>query len=431
MPSSHMSLTDNETTPGTGVQPATLLAWIDGEIERLRGLLPGLEETALNSAEELAEADVIRRHVILHPERFSPHERDNVVEKAQLIAEARQRAEVAAQSIRERMQFSGAVAEALRGAVAAGEAAAGAAAEAARQARSSQALAEAKLAQAEAAEAGARAAAEAAYTQVEAAEAQAREKAEAAFAQAQALELAARQQVSEAAAAAAAAAEATAAMRAPAVPGGALAMFQAVEFERLRIARDLHDGPAQVLADLVLKAEILERIATRQPDALQAELDEFKSMVRNAVADMRRFMFDLRPDSLDDLGLVATMKRFSSEYQDRTGITCRFNVTGEERRFDPALEEAIFRIIQEALTNVQKHAGAKTAEVNLVIQLPRIALRVKDDGGGFDPAAAGPPGPQRLGLLGMRERAEALGGRLEVLSQPGQGTQIVAEFANA
>jgi two-component system sensor histidine kinase DegS len=183
-----------------------------------------------------------------------------------------------------------------------------------------------------------------------------------------------------------------------------------------------------VLADLVLKAEILDRIAQRQPEALPAELEEFRSLVRNAVGDMRRFMFDLRPDSLDDLGLVATMKRFASEYQDRTGITCRFNVNGEDRRVGPVLEEAIFRIIQEALTNVQKHAEAKTAEVTLAIQPGVITARIRDDGSGFEVGSPPSGGRQQLGLLGMRERAEALGGRIEVRSEAGKGTEIEVEF---
>ena len=333
-----MSLTENQLPPTSADQPSALLAWVDGEIERLKSLIPELEQATLKAAEDLAEADVIRRHVILHPERFSPHERDSVVERAQTVAVARQRSEIAAESIRERLQFCEVVTLTLRSALA--EPAAGS--------------------------------------------------------------------VSSS--------------------GGVLAIFQAVEAERLRIARDLHDGPAQVLADLVLKAEILDRIATRTPEALPAELEEFRSLVRNAVGDMRRFMFDLRPDSLDDLGLVATMKRFSSEYQDRTGIICRFNVNGEDRRIGPDLEEAVFRIIQEALNNTQKHAGAKTAEVTLAIQPTRVVAKIRDDGAGFDVASPPTGGRRRLGLLGMRERAEALGGRFAIISEPGKGTEIEVEF---
>jgi two-component system, NarL family, sensor histidine kinase DegS len=343
-----MSVTENQLPPDTIDRPSALLAWIDEEMARLVALIPQLEAASVVAAEDLATADVIRRHVILHPERFSPHERDSAVDDAQNLGVARQRADIAADSARARLQFCEAVSLTLRTALASGELGADPPASAARM---------------------------------------------------------------------------------PGIPppGGALAIFQAVEAERLRIARDLHDGPAQVLADLVLKAEILERIAQRTPEALPAELEEFRSLVRNAVGDMRRFMFDLRPDSLDDLGLVATMRRFSSEYQDRTGIVCHFNLSGGDRRIGPDLEEAIFRIIQEALNNVQKHSEATKVEVTISIQPERIVAKIKDDGEGFE-VNAPPSAGRHLGLLGMKERAEALGGTFELRSEAGKGTEIHVEF---
>jgi len=179
----------------------------------------------------------------------------------------------------------------------------------------------------------------------------------------------------------------------------------------------------------VLRAEILDKIAESNPDGLHQELAEFKNSVRNVVADMRKFMFDLRPDSLDDLGLVATMRRYTNSFGDRTGVTCPFNMTGEDRRLPPSLEETLFRIMQEALTNVQRHAAAKTLEVTLNVTGEHATARVRDDGSGFDPAHYQQPvGRRKLGLLGMTERAAALGGRLEVSSQPGRGTEIRAEF---
>ena len=343
-----MSVTENQIPPGTIDRPSALLAWIDGEIARLAGLIPELEQASLRAAEDLAEADVIRRHVILHPERFSPHERDSAVDDAQNFGVARQRADIAADSVRARLQFCEGVSLALRTALASGE------------------MGDAR-------------------------------------------------------------AESADRLVGMPPPGGALAIFQAVEAERLRIARDLHDGPAQILADLVLKAEILERIAVRTPQALPAELDEFRTMVRNAVGDMRRFMFDLRPDSLDDLGLVATMRRFSSEYQDRTGIVCYFNLIGDDRRIGADLEEAVFRIIQEALNNVNKHSEATKVDVGLSIQPERVVAKIRDDGIGFDVNAA-PSAGRHLGLLGMRERAEALGGRFTIASEAGKGTEIVVEL---
>ena len=159
------------------------------------------------------------------------------------------------------------------------------------------------------------------------------------------------------------------------------------------------------------------------------ELQEFKNSVRNAVADMRRFMFELRPISLDDLGLIATMRRLTTEYQDRTAIVCRFNVTGTERRLPPEIEEALYWIIQEALTNVHRHAKARLVETNLDIQPGAVGLRIVDDGVGFDPRGYHQAGGRRkLGVLGMKERAAAVGGMLEVRSQPQSGTEVVASF---
>ena len=237
-------VTENKASAGSQAASSALLAWIDEEIQQSRAQLPELERAAREAAEGLAEADVIRRHVLLHPDRFSPHERDSMVEKAQALSGAQNRAEVTAESVRERIQFCEAVALALRSALTAGEAAASGA-------------------------------------------------------------------------------------LAPTPPVRTVAVFQAVEAERLQIAKDLQQGPAQALADIVLKAEILDRMAKRTPEALPAELEEFRTMVRSAVESLRGYLFELRPDSLDELGLVPTMKRFSVEYQDRTGIVCRFQVEGD------------------------------------------------------------------------------------------------------
>ena len=146
------------------------------------------------------------------------------------------------------------------------------------------------------------------------------------------------------------------------------------------------------------RAEILDKIAESNPDGLHQELAEFKNSVRNVVADMRKFMFDLRPDSLDDLGLVATMRRYTNSFGDRTGVTCPFNMTGEDRRLPPSLEETLFRIMQEALTNVQRHAAAKTVEVTLNVTgehataRPRRRIRIRPrplPGAGRSPQARG------------------------------------------
>ena len=109
-----MSLTENQPAPRSADRPSSLLEWIDGEIERVAAQIPALDEEGLRAAEDLAEADVIRRHVILHPERFSPHERDGAVEKAQRFGVARERAEIESESVRDRLRFCQAMAPALR-----------------------------------------------------------------------------------------------------------------------------------------------------------------------------------------------------------------------------------------------------------------------------------------------------------------------------
>jgi len=210
-------------------------------------------------------------------------------------------------------------------------------------------------------------------------------------------------------------------------------VFQIIEEERMRIARDMHDGPAQSMANLVLQAEILERLLDRNPKQLVTELAEFKNSVRNALEETRQLIFDLRPMALDDLGLVPTLRKFIKEYGDRYGLATRFNVVGQERRLPGNTEGVLFRIIQEALTNVHKHARAKMAEVTMNLQPNRVSVTIKDDGQGFDVARteANLHKNKNLGLLSMRERAELEKGTLEIRSQPGRGTEVKVEIALA
>jgi two-component system sensor histidine kinase DegS len=210
-------------------------------------------------------------------------------------------------------------------------------------------------------------------------------------------------------------------------------VFQIIEEERMRIARDMHDGPAQSMSNLVLQAEILERLVDRDPQQLVTELQDFKSSVRNALDETRQLIFDLRPMTLDDLGLVPTLRKYIKEYGDKYGFTTHFNVIGEERRLTKHLEGTLFRIIQEALTNVNKHARAKTSEVTLNLSKDRIQASIRDDGAGFDVTAteANLARNHNLGLISMRERAELEHGSLEIKSRPGKGTEIRVELRQA
>ena len=206
-------------------------------------------------------------------------------------------------------------------------------------------------------------------------------------------------------------------------------VFQVIEQERMRIARDMHDGPAQSMSNLVLQAEIRERLVS-QPDAILAELQDFKSSVRNALDETRQLIFDLRPMTLDDLGLVPTLRKYTREYGEKHGIQVRLHAVGEEQRLPGNIEGTLFRIIQEALSNVQKHSHAQLVEVSLNLSRERALATVKDDGVGFDVHATedNMAESRHLGLISMRERCELERGVLEVRSQPGKGTEIRMEF---
>ncbi|MGA9774401.1 MAG: sensor histidine kinase [Candidatus Dormiibacterota bacterium] len=203
-------------------------------------------------------------------------------------------------------------------------------------------------------------------------------------------------------------------------------VFQIIEEERMRIARDMHDGPAQSLSNLVLRAEILERLVDREPERAKAEIQSFKDSVKGVLDETRDLIFDLRPMTLDDLGVIPTLRRLVNEYKEREGVEARLSVIGAERRLPPETEGALFRIVKEALVNVRKHAHARTLDVLINLQPQRVSAVVKDDGEGFDLAAV----EQRLarephfGIISMRERADLEHGQLEVLSQVGRGTEV-------
>ena len=202
---------------------------------------------------------------------------------------------------------------------------------------------------------------------------------------------------------------------------------QAQEEERRRIARDLHDETAQELVQLTRKLEELRRDV--EP-ALGPSVDHLLAKTRDALSSVRRFSRDLRPSVLDDLGLVAALETTVEEVDRRLPQGARVEVVGTPRRVDLAVEVALFRIGQEALRNVEKHARAKSVAVGLVFADDLIRLSVTDDGDGFTtPANAATDLPRRgkLGLVGMRERAELVGASFDLQSAPGLGTRITVD----
>lgn len=200
----------------------------------------------------------------------------------------------------------------------------------------------------------------------------------------------------------------------------------AQESERQRIARELHDATAQSLTAIALGLRGLETLADRGQPVRVEQIKELKLFGTNALGELRQIIADLRPPQLDDLGLVAALQWYIQAFETRCAIPVNFILDGKPRRLPSEYETVLFRITQEALTNVAKHANASRVEVCLDIFPFQICLSIEDDGGGFDPAAIfGKEAEQTAwGLLGIKERAALLGGDYEIFSAPGKGTYV-------
>ncbi len=207
-----------------------------------------------------------------------------------------------------------------------------------------------------------------------------------------------------------------------------LKIILAQEEERKRIAREIHDGPAQSLANIVLRTEIAERMLIKQEFMMvQEELIDLKGQVRSGLEEIRKIIFNLRPMALDDLGLVPTLRKFAQDFEEKTKIHTVFELSGKEHRMPSAMEAAIYRLVQEAFTNAYKHSSASHMILDINYQPIHIALTIQDNGVGFHSEKmeqdAGRNG--HFGLVGMRERIELIEGRMEIDSKPGQGTKIM------
>jgi two-component system sensor histidine kinase DegS len=203
-------------------------------------------------------------------------------------------------------------------------------------------------------------------------------------------------------------------------------IIKAQEEERRRVARDIHDGPAQTMANIIIQAEICEKLFEKDIDRAKRELKELKEIVRGSLKELRKIIFDLRPSALDDLGLEAVVRRSCSEFQEDTGINTDFKIFGDKMRMDSSIEVTLFRIIQEALSNIKKHAGAKNAVIKLETGKGLINLIIADDGSGFElnTRADDSEMQDHFGLMSIKERTELLNGSLNIESAPGKGTKI-------
>ncbi|HEY6102207.1 MAG TPA: GAF domain-containing sensor histidine kinase [bacterium] len=199
-------------------------------------------------------------------------------------------------------------------------------------------------------------------------------------------------------------------------------LISAQEDERRRIARELHDEAGQALTALILNLEIAEQTAgAADPQRLR----RLRGIAEDTLAELRRLIYDLRPTILDDLGLAAAVRWYVKESVEPQGLQVAMTISGAEDRLPHHVETAVFRIVQEALTNILKHAQARRAEVDLRIGPSGVRIRIDDDGKGFDLSTITARRDGGLGVMGMRERAELLGGRLQVISDP-RGTRVEA-----
>jgi len=194
------------------------------------------------------------------------------------------------------------------------------------------------------------------------------------------------------------------------------------EQEKSRIARELHDELAQALTALKMDTSWIAEHLPAGQDALAAKLAAMQAMLDGTVAATRRISADLRPLILDDLGLVAAAEWLVQNFTERTGVRCKLTAGDPDLEVEPALASAVFRILQESLTNAARHAQATLVEVGLDGRDGQITLTVRDNGRGFSPE--GPRKPNSYGLLGLRERASLLGGEAKIVSETGRGTTV-------
>lgn len=201
-------------------------------------------------------------------------------------------------------------------------------------------------------------------------------------------------------------------------------VISAQEDERKRLARELHDETSQTLSALAMKIETA--LAASPPGTLRDRLVEARALTVRTLDELHRLIFDLRPSVLDDLGLLSAIRWYAERHLEPLGIIVQFEASGFERRLRPELETALFRVAQEAITNIAKHAGADTVLIQCLERDGRVTIEIEDDGKGFVPESLPPPAARErgLGLLGMRERVELFGGTIELDSAPGQGTRV-------
>lgn len=203
-----------------------------------------------------------------------------------------------------------------------------------------------------------------------------------------------------------------------------LKIIEAQEKERKRLSREIHDGPAQMLAHVLLGSELISRINRQEgPEAANKEFEKFRNMIKSALYDVRRIIYDLRPMTLDDLGLVPTLQKYLNRMKEQAPqIDFSFRNIGDDGRLALKMEVALFRLVQEAVQNAIKHAEASNIDVTIEYQKKHVNLLIKDNGVGFNTETVN--SDNTFGLIGMRERVDLLEGDISINSVINKGTMI-------
>jgi two-component system sensor histidine kinase DegS len=217
------------------------------------------------------------------------------------------------------------------------------------------------------------------------------------------------------------------------VPISIVRIVQSQEEEKMRLARLMHDGPAQSLTNFILQTEICQRLFDRDPARAAEELDNLKSTASVTFQKVRDFIFDLRPMMLDDLGVVPTVRRYVEAFKDKNDIETRLELLGEERRLESHREVMVFRGIQELMANARDYGQATQIFISLDISQDRVKIEVEDNGRGFDANSILEEEPAHLepraqSTLTLKERYELVGGSLQATSSETDGTQVKMEL---
>lgn len=203
-------------------------------------------------------------------------------------------------------------------------------------------------------------------------------------------------------------------------------IIQVQEEERRRVSREIHDGPAQTLSNILLKIDLCEKLIDIDPERAKKETTSLKQIVRTSTKEIRKIIYNLRPVVMDDVGLEPTLKRYVEDFEENAGIQIEFKVTNDLVLEDAIKRLALFRVVQEALHNVLKHANATKCCITLQQDEHQIMLKIEDNGTGFDVKSVRMHKDSGFGIMNMRERIELLNGNLHIVSGDGQGTKLTA-----